>query len=178
MYFRVQREYLIQEISWKSAWCFLARPWEIIFYFSIPSRNMRLKKEIFALVSKHQIERKKFSFSSQKNRLVFKFFNGISCIILRKIWKSKALFIWKNHSSSKQRIRFSRIRARIVFILILVFVSKSEIEDNEYLSRLDAWDQGEFFSFSSRSLRLSARNSRPRGPCLPTCLLVFSIFCI
>ena len=83
-----------REFSWESAWFFLARPWEMIFYFSFSSRNTRLKKEILVLVSKHEIERKNFSFSSRKTRFSFKFLNKSRCNILRKIKKLK-VFFWK-----------------------------------------------------------------------------------
>ena len=66
----------------------------MIFYFSFSSRNTRLKKEILVLVSKHEIERKNFSFSSRKMRFSFKFLNKNICIILRKVKKLKAFF-WK-----------------------------------------------------------------------------------
>ena len=58
-----------REFSWESAWFFLARPWEMFFYFSFSSRNTRLKKgnsrsrleardwnkEFLVLVSKNEI---------------------------------------------------------------------------------------------------------------------------
>ena len=34
-----------REFSWESAWFFLARPWEMIFYFPFSSRNTRFKKD-------------------------------------------------------------------------------------------------------------------------------------
>ena len=109
----------------------------MIFYFSFSSRNTRLKKEILVLVSKHEIERKNFSFSSRKTRFSFKFLNKSRCNILRKIKKLK-VFFGKYQSRHKQQIKFSWILARIVLISILVLVSKSEIEDNKSRSRLNA----------------------------------------
>ena len=66
-------------------------------WFSISRSRLEtrdLKKEILVLVSKHEIERKNFSFSSRKTRFSFKFLNKSRCNILRKIKKLK-VFFWK-----------------------------------------------------------------------------------
>ena len=73
------------QFSCESAWFFGARPWEMIFWFSISSHT-RLKKELFVLVPKHEIERKILVLVS-KMIFPFKFPNERSCIILRKIRK-------------------------------------------------------------------------------------------
>ena len=62
-------------------------------------------------------------------------------------------------SRGPRTLKFLWILARIVFISILVLISKSEIEDNKSRSRLDVWDWVTFFSVLSRSLRLSVINS-------------------
>ena len=127
-----------REFTWESTGLYLARPWEMIFFFLIFSRNTRLKKEILTRAMKHEIEWN--SDFSRRERELFPWNFRMKVIVLRKIMLLLALFYGKYQSSCMQRIRFSRILVRIVWITILHFVLKSEIEGNVSRSHLEAWD--------------------------------------
>ena len=59
------------DFSWKSAWFFLARPWEMIIFFSISPRNTR-KKQKKLLFSFRSRRLKGKSSRSRKMRFLFK----------------------------------------------------------------------------------------------------------
>ena len=68
-----------QEFSWESASFFLARPWEIVFNFSSPSRNTRLElKNSCSRLETRDVE-KKFPISSRKTRFSCKFLVVFFC---------------------------------------------------------------------------------------------------
>ena len=133
----------------------LKRPWEMIFSFSISSRNMRLNKEILILVYKHKIE-KKIPVLAPENEISIQIYKKGNCMILRKIKKVTAFF-------GKYQSRFSQILTRIVLISMLVLVPKSKIHDNKSKFCLDASVWRNFFSLTSESSMFQVRVSDPKA---------------
>ena len=133
-----------REFWWELASFYLARPWEIIFYFSLSSRNTRLKKrnsrlevqdwkkEILVLVSKNEIF---IQISREKKTYHFK-----------KFWEINSRFL--KISINKQATN------------VIPKNSRENCLNLDSRSRLEARDWKK--KFSSRSTRLRERNSHSR----------------
>ena len=107
--------------------------WFSFSRYSLETRDWRKK---FAM--KHEIEWN--SDFSRRERELFPWNFRMKVIVLRKIMILLALSFGKYQSGCMHPIRFSRILVRIIWITILNFVLKYEIEGNVSQSHLEAWD--------------------------------------